>query len=36
MTFRRLRRYALYLFAALLIPPFLWVGAVLMRDRLGQ
>ena len=30
MTFRRLRRYALYLFAALLIPPFLWVGAVLI------
>jgi hypothetical protein len=30
MTFRRLRRYALYLVAALLIPPFLWVVAVLI------
>jgi hypothetical protein len=30
MTFHRLRRYALYLVAVLLIPPLLWVGAVLI------
>jgi hypothetical protein len=30
MTSHRLRRYALYLVAALLIPPLLWVGAVLI------
>lgn len=30
MTIHRLRRYALYVVAVLLIPPLLWVGAVLV------